>query len=186
MYSPSSKLNLIGIAAPAQSGKSTVAAYLMKSLGYEEDSFADPMRNFVCTILGIDRATLERDKEVVVPWVGKSPRQMLQTLGTEWGRQMVDTDLWLNSCLRRTEGRRVVISDVRFDNEAQAIRDNGGTLIHLSRPDGRRTVADHISEAGVKWKKGDVRLINDSTLENLEALVAHWHYRQWKADRDRT
>ncbi|MHC0508780.1 deoxynucleotide monophosphate kinase family protein [Achromobacter aegrifaciens] len=177
-------MNLIGIAAKAQSGKSTVAEFIKAADGYTELSFASPIREFVAGLLGCTVPDLEPIKEDVIPWCGKSPRQLMQTLGTEWGRKMVSETFWIDQAMQRVQrewgrGRMVVISDVRFENEAEAIRKAGGCILHLSRPDGARTVAQHLSEAGIERKPGDYFIVNDGTLRQLELTVCHWHYGVW-------
>ena len=128
---------LIGLCGPAGAGKNTVAELLTDSDGCTlvQMAFADPLYECVSTITGLPVACLkDRDvKETVIPWLGKSPRQMLQTLGTEWGRGTVHTEIWVRITMERAKpelvvGRGVVITDVRFDNEAQAIIDSGGEV----------------------------------------------------------
>lgn len=177
------KFPLIGIAAPAQSGKSTVAAYLKRTLGYTEDSFAAPIRAFVAGLLGTTVPGLEPIKEQPVPWIGKSPRQLMQTLGTEWGRELITPDLWLSACMQRVarSDGRVVISDVRFENEAAAVRAAGGVILHLTRPTGRPVVATHASETPVERVSGvDFQIVNDGTVSDLNNKVASWHYAIWE------
>jgi hypothetical protein len=178
------KFPLIGIAAKAQSGKSTVANMLVAQAGYAEASFAEPIRQFVCDLVGIQRSELEPVKEDVIPWIGQSPRQMMQSLGTQWGRDTVREDFWVQRCLQsvaRAQTARFVISDVRFENEATAIRAAGGVILHLSRPDGARTVADHVSEAGIERVSDiDFQIVNDGNLVDLNRKVDQWLYAMWK------
>ncbi|WP_051593498.1 hypothetical protein [Achromobacter sp. DH1f] len=189
MTSQGKQLNLVGIAAKAQSGKSTVAGFLKEAGAYTELSFASPIREFVAGLLGCTVPELEPIKEDVIPWCGKSPRQLMQTLGTEWGRKMVSETFWIDQAMQRIQrewarGQMVVISDVRFDNEAEAIRNAGGCILHLSRPDGARTVAQHLSEAGVERKPGDYSIINDGSLRALRSMVGAWHYGVWDGQVD--
>ena len=178
MHMTSGRKPLIGIAAAAQSGKSTVARYLRDRFGYGEVSFAAPIRQFISELTGIPLQDLEAGpkKEAVIPWIGKSPRQMMQSLGTEWGREMVKKSFWVDRAMRTVQdlawgGIPAVISDVRFENEAVAIREAGGFILHLSRPDAL-VVSSHPSEAGVKFMAyADERIVNDSTLEILYAEV---------------
>ena len=169
---------LIGLAAKARAGKTTVAEILVNQYSYGQVSFAEPIRQFVSDLTGISRADLEGPlKEVVVPWIGKSPRELMQTLGTEWGREMVTERLWILKAMKSVEdlawGRiPSVISDVRFDNEADTIRAHGGVVLHLVRPDALH-VASHTSEDGVRRHSTDHTIVNDGTLEDLIGKV-HW------------
>lgn len=177
MHTTSRNRPLIGLAAKAQSGKTTVANMLLERYGYGHVSFAEPIRQFISSLTGISREDLEKAefKEAVVPWIGRSPRFMMQTLGTEWGRDTILADFWIKRAMREVNdlswGRiPAVISDVRFDNEAKVIREAGGYVIHLSRPDAL-VVASHPSEAGVTRHPTDFTIVNDGTLEDLSRNV---------------
>jgi hypothetical protein len=152
---------LIGLCGAAGAGKNTVAELLTDSDGctFMQIAFADPLYECVSTITGLPAARLKDRvvKETVIPWLGKSPRQLLQTLGTEWGRGTVHPEIWVRIAMERaaqhlTVNRCVVITDVRFDNEAQAIIDAGGEVWRVERPGWRCLAAEaatHQSEAGV-------------------------------------
>lgn len=171
-----SDLPMIGVAGRARSGKDTIVRHLVANYGYVQQSFAEPLRKFVCELVGIDRRALDYVKEDVVKWLGKSPRQMLQTLGTEWGRSMVNENIWIlvgmDSAERtqRHAGKPSAFSDVRFENEADAIRQRGGRIIHVVRPDALE-VAAHVSEAGVPRHESDIVIVNDGSLVELYATV---------------
>lgn len=151
---------LIGLCGAAGAGKNTVAELLTDSNGgpFVQIAFADPLYECVSTITGlsVDRIKDREVKETVIPWLGKSPRQLLQTLGTEWGRGTVHPEIWIRIAMERAGQHQtfsgVVVTDVRFDNEAQAIVDAGGEVWRVARP-GWRCLADdaatHPSEAGV-------------------------------------
>ena len=146
---------LIGLYSNAPgSGKSTVAGMLQ---GYKRLSFADPLRKFSAQILsslGYNGLTCLRDKkEEKIAGLGVSPRQMMQTLGTEWGRSCIHPDLWIMVAAGSVEkqlkrGRNVVIDDVRFPNEAEMILRLGGKLWLVDRP-GVVYEGDHASEGAL-------------------------------------
>ncbi len=164
---------LIGLAGPAQSGKSTVATYLKNQHKFHEDSFAAPIREFVAHILSLSLKGLEFYKEKQIPSFTYTPREMMQTVGTEWGRQMIQDDLWLVSLLRRIENHKaqdIVISDVRFDNEAVVLRNLGGEIWYIARPDSSIS-SNHVSEAGINICTEDISINNDETLINLYLKV---------------
>lgn len=171
-----SDLPMIGVSGRARTGKDTIVRYLTENYGYQQLSFAEPLRQFVCNLTGIDRGALDEVKEDIVAWIGKSPRQMLQTLGTDWGRLLVNENIWvlvgMDSALRtlRHAGKPSAFSDVRFDNEADAIRQRGGRIIHVVRPDALE-VSGHVSEAGVERRRGDYVVVNDGSLGDLYATV---------------
>lgn len=164
---------LIGLAGKARTGKDTVADLIIEHQGGFRYSFADPIREMLIP-LGIDLRMPEwqKMKETEIPLIGKSPRYLMQTLGTEWGRNMVCEDLWLRLAAHKLKysDSTMVVADVRFENEAEWIRQNGGLLIHIFRDDAP-SVRAHPSEAGVMVKKGDRTIHNDGSLLDLAAKV---------------
>tara|TARA_R110002020_G_scaffold108214_2_gene250846 strand:+ start:511 stop:888 length:378 start_codon:yes stop_codon:yes gene_type:complete len=89
---------------------------------------------------------------------GITARVMLQTLGTEWGRASVDPDIWVKAAMREAEyflgwpdfhNFKVIFDDVRFANEAVAIRQAGGKVYRVSRKDFEVSIDPHISELGL-------------------------------------
>lgn len=171
---------VIGITGKAGAGKDTVAAFFVQEHGYVQYSLAYPIKAALNAMFGWDMLQwVDREwKEHVIPELGKSPRQMAQTLGTEWGRGTVDENLWLTlaQAFVSTSECPVVISDVRFDNEAWLIHELGGELIRVSRRD-TQSVAAHASEAGVtRWI--DWEFSNDSSIDKLYAKLASAFTRQ--------
>ncbi len=164
---------LIGIAGRARSGKDTVANFIIAAIGGYRYSFADPIRAMLAP-LGVDMNDpyWQARKEELIPALGVSPRRMMQTLGTEWGRQIINPDLWLIMAHQRLlgNGPGMVISDVRFENEAAWIRKHGGRIIHVIRPEAKAVEA-HASEDGIEMLDTDVRLFNSGTLEELQLSV---------------
>ena len=85
---------LIGLAGAARSGKSTAAAELAAQHGFIHYAFAQPLKAMLAEGLNLSAAQLEgAEKEAPLPWLGKSPRELLQTLGSEWGRKLVHREL---------------------------------------------------------------------------------------------
>ena len=167
-------MTLIGLTGPAGAGKDTVAAILAREYDFMRMSFASPIKDALVALFGLDRAQLTgAAKEATVDWIGKSPRQLMQTLGTEWGRQLVRDDLWIRHAERRLQyyhqiSSRVVITDVRFENEAAWLRRRGGHLWHVLRNE-RAQVNPHASEGGVQFdaEAGDDIIDNNHGLEQL-------------------
>lgn len=163
---------IVGIAGKKQSGKSTVASKLCEH-GFTEMSLANPVKSAAHVILNhlglswADICVAEADKEAVIEPLGHSYRAMLQTLGTDWGRAL-NPDIWLNCAehkLLKLSGGNVVVSDVRFENEAAFIRAHGGLIVHLVRHSS--AVDAHASEAGIIVQHGDVVVSNNGSLEGL-------------------
>jgi hypothetical protein len=171
---------IIGLCGLAGSGKDTVSAILSRHHRFAAISFAGPIYGAVSGITGLTPQELkDRDiKEEPIPWLGKSPRELLQTLGTEWGREMVCDDIWIKIAMRRASqyersSWHVVITDVRFQNEAEAIRYAGGRVWRVQRTAAglHGPTGQHSSEAGIPDHLVDQVVWNDGELEDLEEAV---------------
>lgn len=170
---------LIGLAGPARSGKSTAADHLVRNHLLEHYAFADPLRSGLMEIFNLDPDDFEGErKEQTLAWLGRSPRELMQSMGTEWARQMVHPDVWvkiaeqnlnyLQNSLSSVVG--FVVSDVRFENEAEFIRQRGGTIIHIHRPDAQ-AVNPHASEAGILKQQDDLIARNTACLSALKVEI---------------
>lgn len=163
---------IIGISGKLRSGKSTLTSYLAE-YGFEELLFAGGLKDMICTLLGVDRTTLESQefKETEIPWVGTTPRKLMQTLGTEWGRT-INPNLWVNHTLNQARHfPKVVISDVRFPNELQALHDINAITVRIVRDIDRsgeehthpsETALDHVDN-----RLFDVVIDNNGSLDDL-------------------
>lgn len=168
---------IIGICGAAGAGKDTVAMRLANAHGFRRIAFADPLYEMLEVFTGMHEELL-RDrvtKEAVIGWIGKSPRHLLQTLGTEWGRKHVADDIWIKIAIQRArQTANVTIPDVRFDNEAKAIRDAGGSVWLVERPVTScldSAAAAHASERGIAGELIDSVIANDGDLALLNDRV---------------
>lgn len=170
---------IIGLAGKKQVGKSTAAKFLCDA-GFVSMSFVEPMKQMVCPMLmgmGLsfdDVQFFEKHKEEVMPVVGVTMRHLLQTLGTDWGRKLIHPDVWVMAASRRIDallaaGANVVIEDVRFENEAEFIRERGGSIFHVDRLTGYQDA--HASESGIKLGSGDLVVYNNDNLEHYRKVV---------------
>lgn len=187
------KHELIGFCGEMGAGKDEAGKALL-ALCYERAAFGDALKEMLAVGLQLSQQQLHgspADKAARVPWLpkGVSTRRLLQTLGTEWGRDLIDPDLWVKVLARRLWNRRqmgnhtpLVITDVRFENEAQMIREAGGTVIHISRKPMKRAstarawwnrwvLRKHPSECMPRVLPGDKVIINDGTVADLHARV---------------
>jgi len=177
-------MKLIGFAGKKRSGKDTAAQTLVTSCDYTQFSFASLLKEMTTTLLiklGLDPLTVARMvngdlKEMPLPQLmGKTTRHAMQTLGTEWGRQCIGENFWVAATLRQAKTvQKAVISDVRFANEAQAIREAGGKVIELRRPD-VRCDDSHPSEQ-IDFTVDDV-ILNVGTIEELQTAVIDYERR---------
>ena len=118
------------------------------------------------------------------PLESLTPRKLLQLLGTECGREILHPDIWVNALfadykkVMRTNANKEpdlfnmpkwIITDVRFPNEAQAIKDKGGIVIRVNRDNGTRAidVNPHPSETALDNYKFDEVIENNGSIEEL-------------------
>jgi hypothetical protein len=171
---------MIGLYSPAQqSGKSTVAGILGRNYGFETRGFALALKRMVIDLMTSAGLTPEQvgfymdlGKEDPIPELGgKSFRYLTQTLGTDWGRTLVAKDLWRDIVVKA--GNRpnlLVVDDVRFPNEFEAIREGGGQIWRIVRP-GVVPTSDHPSEGLLENHEFDEVITNDGDIADLEAKV---------------
>lgn len=164
---------IIAFTGLAQSGKTT-AANAFQTLGYDKASFADPLKAMVRCL------TSCTDKEARPPELcGKTLREVYQTLGTDWGRNMVGGDIWIRAGRARLETllgdvesdiiRGIVIDDIRFDNEAELVRNMGGVVVEITRASAPQM--EHASEAGVSRDLIDYSFANEGDIVTLQHQV---------------
>lgn len=147
-------LRLIGVTGYARSGKNEFANGLVE-LGYEAVAFADGVRD-AAYALNPYIGGLTRLKDIIddVGWEGAKTtafkdevRNVLQRMGTEVGRDLFGENVWVEQAFKKVEStdRPVVITDVRFPNEARAVQEHGGVVVRVTRP-GVDLSSGHTSE----------------------------------------
>lgn len=147
-YPSYSRPILIGFTGLKGSGKTTSANELTR-YGFQSISFAHSLKNIVACAFGWDRKLLEGDtslsrkwrKQVDQYWSKKlgipdfTPIKALQMVGTDMFRKHLSEHIWIDDLMRQIDARQfgpwVCISDVRFPNEAQAIKDRGGLIVRI-------------------------------------------------------
>ena len=170
---------LIGIAGCAGVGKDTVADFLWERHDFVKIAFADALRDAAASMFGVrSDAFLDRKmKEEVIDYWGMSPRRMLQLLGNEAVKPVFGPEVWLKrwflsfTTIQATDD--VVVPDVRFNLEADALRHLGGVIVHLTRPGTflGGPAGQHASEQGITVEPGDLHVTNDGDLKQLYARV---------------
>lgn len=175
------RVEILGLSGWARNGKDTVAEHLISKYGYERVSFAAPMKealyrlNPKITINNV-MGTPVRTGVDIYGWDelkthGPEIRELLQRFGTEVGRDMWGEDFWVNAAINSIkDGSKVVVSDVRYPNEADAIKSLGGEVWRVVRP-GYGAANDHPSEHALNDYDFDRVLDNDTSVELLYSLV---------------
>lgn len=172
------KILLVGISGKIGSGKDTVANVLYDRCGSAVviRRFAAPLKAVITALTGLPANTQE-DKLTFVPEFDTTVGNLLQVIGTELFREHFDEDVWVKALLANAKavGAGVlVIPDVRFENEFEAIRTHGGILIRVEgdpakvRENSKRDL-NHISETALddvyNW---DYKFHNTGTLDELK------------------
>lgn len=177
-------MKIIGLTGQKRAGKDSVASFIENACSYPwraavlRDSFAAPIRQSVAMMLGWSMKELEDHKdEPLARLDGVTPRHMMQTLGTEWGRNLILPDLWIRLLEGRMEeaikdgGYQVaVITDVRFENETKMIKSFGGLIVRVTRP-GLPPPDAHSSETPLADDLVDDTIANDGDLWALQRKV---------------
>jgi len=173
---------IIAFAGLAGSGKSTAAMHLVNCHGFRRVRLAGPLKAML-TALGLTAAEIDGDRkeQPCALLGGKTPRWAMQTIGTEWGRELIDPNLWTRAWRAAVDalpaGVPVVVDDCRFPNEADAVAEAGGVLVRIERPGAGAGAAGHASEAHqlpaacTLANVGDERQLRGMDDEVLERLV---------------
>lgn len=156
---------IIGLTGRKGSGKSTVAEILNNKFNYKTMSFATPIKDMLMSMgLTEDEIYDPELKEKKIERFGKSPREMLQLLGTEFGRNLITDDVWVRVLEAKIEpDDQIVIDDIRFPNEAEMVRGKGGKIVRVTRAGQELGMVDiHVSEAGIPLELIDHEIKNIS------------------------
>lgn len=182
---------IIGFGFQKQTGKDTCCEYLRARHGFEQLSFAEPLKEILGILIGRD---LVPDKQLHIVPYGKTVRELLQLIGTELFRDHLSKDVWCHVMRRRLtdlkyQGKYVCISDVRFQNELDLIHELGGATVRVHRPghnvakpswlDRLRGAPYHASEHQLHDANWSHHIYNTSSLgalhTNIDQLLASMH-----------
>lgn len=174
---------LIGLLGYKQSGKSTAANYLVEAHDFVEYSWAWPLKEVIGRhLFHLDDEILYGDspkREEVIPKWGMSGRKILQVVGTDLFRNNFDPDFWVkcgeDQILGQTRlGRSVVVSDCRFPNEVDKIKQLGGTTIRIIKlgqtnedlHESETALDDYVADHTIVAPMGGIKTIHHH-LQNL-------------------
>lgn len=166
---------IIAIAGLAGSGKSTISKMLTHQHGFKLVKFADPLKNALRAI-GLTEEELEGSRKALPCKLlgGRTPRYAMQTLGTEWGRNLIHDGLWTNIWKSRVkdllaDNHPVICDDCRFENEVEAVQALGGEIWEVRRraASEAKLAAPHASEAGIAARFASQRLMNNGSIDEL-------------------
>jgi len=163
---------LIGLSGYARSGKDSFAQALVSRHGFTRAAFADVLKQlsceadpFICDGKRLSMIINEMGWEVAKEHIPET-RQFLQRLG-ESTRNILYEDVWVDALLNRhSDISRLVISDVRYPNEVEAIRSRGGVVVRIVRH-GVGPANSHISETALDNVDLDAVVVNCGSLDDL-------------------
>jgi len=118
--------------------------------------------------------------DVIIDKKFLTPRSLLQYIGTDVGRKIIKDSIWIDinkHLVSKVEGS-VVVPDCRFANEVESVREQGGTVGIVLRPNLEITsLANlHDSETSITDTDDfDIVLINDGTLGSFTEQVELWY-----------
>jgi phosphosulfolactate synthase (CoM biosynthesis protein A) len=173
---------IVGITGRKGAGKDTAADALVARFKLARVSFAAPLKEMLATLLAntgmtpedIHAAVYGDAKEKPIPALAnRSGRYAMQTLGTEWGRQCIAPDLWINiagAAIDNLAQGHAVVTDVRFVNEAEMIVRRGGILCRILRPTSDNS-DHHVSEIGLNGCSVHLEIHNCGTIQQFQASV---------------
>lgn len=188
-------MEIIGLSGFARAGKDETAKVLVEDYGFTRVAFADKLREVLYQLNPLidvehfvyDDKFLEREpvfkryvQDVIdrFGWDGykETPygpeiRRLLQRLGTEAGRLTLWDSIWIDAAFAGVESKKVVVTDARFINEFEAIKERGGEIWRVERP-GIGPANNHASEIeAITYRGFDAKIINDGSLEDLRNEV---------------
>lgn len=167
---------LIGLHGRARSGKDTTARliYELSEDPVSRHALAGPLKKAAAKLFSLTESQLYGDqKEVVDPYWGATPRKIMQLLGTEALRNTFGQDMHLRILARKLlndPSPIAVITDVRFENEAEFVLLRGGIVVEILRPEGVM-VEQHASEVPLPRHLVTKTILNDGSIEDLKERV---------------
>jgi hypothetical protein len=162
---------LIGLVSRAGGGKDQLAMFLQfEEPSYKIKKFATKIKTICGVLCNVDPTRFESQdfKKEVSPFGGLTYRELLQKVGTESFRDVIDPDIWVKALFAEYNNRNWIITDVRFPNEADEIRRRGGVLVRIKRDSKGSDFDQHTSETALNDYQCDAFIDNNGTLEELK------------------
>jgi hypothetical protein len=170
-------MTIIGITGNKGHGKDTVADILYRNNPkFKKLSFAGHLKKASSILLNepLNYFYDEKLKESVMPRWGFTPRWFLQKLGTDFLRNKIEKDIFIKNMKYNLEktNEPVVVTDIRFDNEAKIILDKGGIIVKVDSSERLGKCDDkHETEDGIDSSLIDIVVYNNLDYEKLESEV---------------
>jgi len=164
---------ILGLSGKKQAGKSIVAKQLVEKHGFTEIIYAEPLKELIGKqLLGLTHGQLygDAEKDLKDPLWKRTPRQLIQLIGTECFRAIVDADFWVKIAFKKIDKlhkqgvKDFVITDCRFPNEIEAVEyfEHGHTVRIIRNNYGFPNFDFHPSEIALDHWKFDYTIIAES------------------------
>jgi len=174
---------IIGLSGYAQSGKDTVANILVENYGYKRIAFADPIRDLIYEMdplipKGYGNNIINYRLQDMVDTYGwdrlkvefPEVRRLLQDTGVG-ARKVFGDKFWIYQALSDVAPQdKVVVSDVRFENEAKWIQEFNGQIWRIKRL-GTDATNDHVSESEMDGYPVNQIFVNNGSIDDLKVLI---------------
>jgi len=164
---------IIGICGRQGSGKDTVAGLINKITNnrFERKRFSSKLKECAGILLGVPVELFEdrEFKESYIPKYDMTVRELLQRFGTEFIRETVHPNLWVEATFVGYNGQDCIVSDVRFINECDAIKSRGGIIVKVNRQTKKQ---NHPSENEIDFIIPDYEIDNNGSFFDLELSVS--------------
>jgi hypothetical protein len=179
---------LIGLGGYLRNGKDEVADELVAEYDFTKYGMSDPLNEALLTLnpwIPVSGShawkhydTLHDDVGYVEAKKNPEVRRLLQMLGTDVGRNMIDQNVWTTIARKKIQadldqGKNVVITAIRFPNEVEMVGEMGGVLAWVHRPgeEFQPKPDAHASETSVRPGDFMLTLVNDGSLYQLRSAT---------------
>lgn len=182
---------LLGLTGKKGVGKDTFADYLVNKYGFVKLAFANQLRNILKkTFDWTDEHFNRENKEKECKKWKITPREAMQLMGTEVLRELFNTKInttidnvkytyhikYIHNMIKKLKGKNIIISDVRFQDEINYIKNSDGLVILINKNTKSNQFSNHKSE-NQQLKKIDFDMGNNSSkkdfFENIDNLIIH-------------
>lgn len=184
-------MTIIGLCGNKRAGKDSFADHLIsKYKTIQKYSFAGPLKKACQIMFCLSAEQIDGTlKETVDKRWGLSPRQIFQTFGTDLIRNeypklvpgskvekigssfwVYRFQIWYENWIKENPKKVLIITDIRFPDEFEVLKNMGGTIIKITRPS--YSINDnHISEKNISKINGDYHIINEGTLNEYQNKI---------------
>lgn len=185
-------MKIVGLMGAAGCGKDTVANFLVEKHGFQKMSFAKTVKDVASVAFDWDRSLLEGDtnesrawRERMDPYWNVTPRAALQLIGTDMFRDLISDDFWLKRLRKELEKATtpIVISDCRYENEADYIKALGGTIVYVQRDEAEAKTHEAVRRIAsgtlpIEAKRLLLQTLNNYVIKGTQQVAAV-HPSEW-------